>query len=112
MKKPKLDRGPKLNSAIAQPQIMITSGVRQLPADGRRLAKVAAMQIPRWLAKRPTERSQGLMHSHGNPNRQPGEKSPCNAAMQIRDAGSASAARWHRTIRRSFLDRKSTRLNS
>jgi hypothetical protein len=29
MKKPTLDRGPKLSSAIAQPQMMITSGVRQ-----------------------------------------------------------------------------------
>jgi hypothetical protein len=37
MKKPRLERGPKLNSAIAQPQMMITSGVRQLlaPEAGR-----------------------------------------------------------------------------
>ena len=30
MKKPTLERGPKLNSAIAQPQAMMTSGVRQM----------------------------------------------------------------------------------
>jgi hypothetical protein len=32
MKKPSVDRGPKLNSAMAQPQTMMTSGVRQLGA--------------------------------------------------------------------------------
>jgi hypothetical protein len=48
MKKPTLDRGPKLNSAIAQPQMMITSGVRQpMPWDGRSSA-VTVMQIPRY----------------------------------------------------------------
>jgi hypothetical protein len=35
-KKPRLDRGPKLNRAIAQPQMMITSGVRQ-PGVTRKL---------------------------------------------------------------------------
>src|ERR1700730_161179 len=47
MKKPRLDRGPKLNSAIAQPQTMITSGVRQVLAAGnrRRSPSVTAMQF-------------------------------------------------------------------
>ena len=45
-KKPRLERGPKLNNPIAQPQMMITSGVRQLGAAGdrRRAPSVAAMQ--------------------------------------------------------------------
>src|SRR4051794_36977858 len=43
MKKPRLDRGPKLNSAIAQPQMMITRGVRQFAATGRELSAVTAM---------------------------------------------------------------------
>jgi hypothetical protein len=52
MKKPRLDRGPKLSSAIAQPQMMITSGVRQLltPGAGRRSPATDVMQFPRLLA--------------------------------------------------------------
>src|SRR5579883_2000843 len=34
MKKPTLERGPKESNAIAQPQAMMTSGVRQLEAAG------------------------------------------------------------------------------
>src|SRR5258708_30212740 len=46
-KNPRLDRGPKLNSAIAQPQIMITNGVRQPGAwVVCRLPSAAAMRIP------------------------------------------------------------------
>jgi hypothetical protein len=46
MKKPKLDLGPKLNRAMAQPQAMITRGVRQVErpeAEGR---PPADMQFP------------------------------------------------------------------
>ena len=48
-------RGPKLNSAITQPQMMITSGVRQLPMPGaeRILSVVTAMQFPPWLVSDP-----------------------------------------------------------
>jgi hypothetical protein len=31
MKKPRLDLGPKLNKAMAQPQTMMIRGVRQVP---------------------------------------------------------------------------------
>jgi hypothetical protein len=53
MKKPKLDRGPKLNRAIAQPQTMMTSGVRQVaaPEDGRKSPAVTAIWIPPSQAK-------------------------------------------------------------
>ena len=46
-KKPRLERGPKLNSAIAHPQMMITSGVRQLP--GRRTDEIAGQLPPYFL---------------------------------------------------------------
>ncbi len=36
MKKPRLERGPKPNSAIKHPQMMITSGVRQVARSGGR----------------------------------------------------------------------------
>ena len=45
MKKPRLERGPKLNSAMTQPQMMMTSGVRQVAA-GLRLSVVTAMVFP------------------------------------------------------------------
>src|SRR3954465_3465483 len=45
MKKPRLDRGPKLNSAITPPQMMITSGVRQPLEAGRKLSAVTAMRF-------------------------------------------------------------------
>jgi hypothetical protein len=44
MKKPTLDRGPKLNRAIAHPQMMMTSGVRQVALEaGRMMSAVTAM---------------------------------------------------------------------
>src|SRR6266705_5010050 len=86
-KKPRLDRGPKLNSAIAQPQTMRTSGVRQLPTPGsvRKLSVVTAMPFPLCLVSDPkvADRLTELMHSHGNPNRHLGEGSGRNAALQI-----------------------------
>src|SRR6266404_8351220 len=52
MKKPKLDRCPKLSSAIAQPQMMMTSGVRQVPAPGEeRRSPAIAISTPRCLAQ-------------------------------------------------------------
>src|ERR1700741_5632639 len=88
MKKPRLERGPKLNSAIAQPQTMITSGVRQLPMPGavRNSPAFADMQISRWWcrARRGSRiHYRELIHFHGNPNRQVRENSVCNAALQI-----------------------------
>jgi hypothetical protein len=58
MKKPRLERGPKLNSAIKHPQMMMTSGVRQVPRpeDGRRSPVVAAMPKP----QKPIECVMGL----------------------------------------------------
>jgi hypothetical protein len=54
MKKPAVARGPKLNSAIAQPQTMITSGVRQLEEGraGQRSPVVVDMQIPQFVVSR------------------------------------------------------------
>jgi len=48
MKKPRLDLGPKLNKAIAQPQAMTTSGVRQPTAfeTGPTSPEALDMQIP------------------------------------------------------------------
>src|SRR5260221_14403741 len=47
MKKPRLDRGPKLNKAIAQPQAMTTSGVRQeIRGAALRSPVVTDMQTP------------------------------------------------------------------
>src|SRR6185295_6159264 len=51
-KKPRLERGPKLSSAIRHPQMMMTSGVRQVPRpepdpeDGPMSPVVAAMCFP------------------------------------------------------------------
>src|SRR3977135_3755813 len=58
-KKPRLDRGPKLNRAITQPQRMITSGVGQLtaPEAARSSPAVAVIQIPRWLVPNPGNRT-------------------------------------------------------
>jgi len=89
MKKPTLDRGPKLNSAIAQPQMMITSGVRHVPKPGlgRSSLAVADMQIPRGLTSaskkvEPTSRRE-LMHLHENPKRDVTKTGCRKAAMQI-----------------------------
>ena len=70
MKKPRLERGPKLSSAIAQPQMMMTSGVRQVPGrgtdEGRRwLSPCTFPDVAR--PEPPGESYDELMHSHGNP---------------------------------------------
>src|SRR5436305_10405132 len=97
MKKPRLERGPKLNSAMTQPQATITSGVRQLAtARNRRTSpSVTAIPIPRWLGRikknryerakvrsRPaTQRRLKLMHPHGKPNPQSrAAMQPCKVA--------------------------------
>src|ERR1051326_6287394 len=51
MKKPSVERGPKPSNAIAQPQTMITSGVRQPERDEarRRSPAVADICIPHFL---------------------------------------------------------------
>src|SRR4051794_39880730 len=96
MKKPRLERGPKLNRAIAQPQTMITSGVRQLAAAGnrRRSPSVAVIQVPRSWARitvthecelPATRCGTKLMHRHGNPN--PDLAAQCSVAnSQVRAA--------------------------
>src|SRR5215212_9287710 len=90
MKKPRLERGPKLNSAMTQPQAMITSGVRQLaPVRNRRTSpSVTAIPIPRWLGRieknryeRATQHRSKLMHPHGKPNPQSrAAMQPCKVA--------------------------------
>src|SRR5947207_8826285 len=69
MKKPRLDRGPNPKSAIAHPQMMITSGVRHELEAGRRLSAVTAMRFLVALGPDRNRRMRGeeLMHSHGNP---------------------------------------------
>ncbi len=48
MKKPTLERGPKVSMPISDPQMMITSGVRQPKPDAGRVApSIAAMSFPR-----------------------------------------------------------------
>src|SRR3954463_15152061 len=71
MKKPRLERSPKINNANAQPQMMLTSGVRQVaPAAGRRSSVVTAICFPRS-NRRPEfpglQRYGELMHLHENP---------------------------------------------
>src|SRR4051812_38784305 len=96
MKKPRLERGPKLNSAMTQPQATITSGVRQLAtARNRRTSpSVTAIAIPRWLRRIKKNRYERarvqppatqcrlkLMHSHGKPNPQSrAAMQPCKVA--------------------------------
>jgi hypothetical protein len=48
MKKPRLERGPKLNMPIAQPQAMMTNGVRQFgrPDPARTSLDAVDMRIP------------------------------------------------------------------
>ena len=61
MKKPRLERGPKLNSAIAQPQMMMTSGVRQLPTPrtDEESPVVTAIISPQFVA-RPESPDRGI----------------------------------------------------
>src|ERR1700693_3347465 len=74
MKKPRLDLGPKLNKAMAQPQKMMISGVRQLSTREAELRSPSVVDIqisPRGLGgseKHGPRSSQELMHSHENPN--------------------------------------------
>jgi hypothetical protein len=71
MKKPRLERGPKLNSAIKHPQMMMTSGVRQVPRpeDGLMSPLVAAMCFPWTIGarNRRAKRYDELMHLHEKP---------------------------------------------
>jgi hypothetical protein len=70
MKKPKLDRGPKLSSAIAQPQMMMTSGVRQGVPEAGRSSAITAIDFPS-MNRRPEfpelQHYRELMHLHGKP---------------------------------------------
>ena len=68
MKKRRLERGPKLSNAIAQPQTMITSGVRQLLApEGERTSVTAMCFLDRsGRPGRSIECYGKLMHPHGN----------------------------------------------
>src|SRR6185503_5448751 len=70
-KKPRLERGPKLNSAIRHPQTMTTSGVRQVPRpeDGRRSPVVTAMSFPWSIGARNRQAKYygELMHLHEKP---------------------------------------------
>src|SRR6266581_4729842 len=94
MKKPSVDRGPKLNRAMAQPQTMMTSGVRQLGTGEATLWSLMVTDIGLSLAAcsrkthGPRDLGQGiwttgLMHSHGNPNWRRAENSLRIAALQI-----------------------------
>lgn len=92
MKKPKPDLGPKLNSAMAQPQMMMTRGVRQFERleAGQRSSTDVDMRIPNYSWAEP-ESAAGfcygeLMHVHGNPNRNGWKNFLRIAAMQIRAA--------------------------
>ena len=92
MKKPRLERGPKLNSAIRHPQMMMTSGVRQVPRpeDGRRSPVVTAMCFPCHGARNRQTKCYGeLMHLHENPKRAreknfPLQGSPAKLARAMR----------------------------
>src|ERR1035438_6334949 len=90
MKKPKVDLGPKLNSAMAQPQTMMTTGVRQferLEAGRRSSTAVVDMRIPNcpWRHRDRARVCYGdLMHVHEEPIGMFGKKSHRNAALQIR----------------------------
>ena len=87
MKKPRLERGPKLSMPIAHPQMMITSGVRQLPRpeDGRSSPVVTAMSNSPGGR---VECAAGLMHLHENPKGSRRKFAPQGSA-----AKSASAIR-------------------
>src|SRR3979411_3067907 len=88
MKKPRLDLGPKLNSAIAQPQMMITSGVRQVVAagNGRESPAVAVMKSLagwHWIGEADRTSWRELMHLHANPNRFVGQTRRRKAALRF-----------------------------
>src|SRR5215207_9489748 len=85
MKKPRLERGPKLNSAIKHPQMMMTSGVRQVPGpeDGLISLVVAAMCFPLTIGARNRRAKcyDELMHLHEKPKGR-SKNSRCRAALQ------------------------------
>jgi hypothetical protein len=83
---------------ISDPQITITSGVRQPKPAGRETLSIAAMPFPalksdvKKLGPRPDhseslaapdQNGARLMHLHANPNRPDENIALCNAAMQI-----------------------------
>src|SRR5258708_34143182 len=88
MKKPKLDRGPKLSSAIAQPQMMMTSGGRQgVPEAGRRSSAITAIDFPQYESAPGIPRGKRyrkLMHLHGKPKGVHGKNYRRRAALQNR----------------------------
>ena len=87
MKNPRLDRGPKLNSAITHPQMMITSGVRQPTEAGPRLPAGRAIRfLDAW---RPAGRDQpdapgGVNAFAWKSQGRPGYFFHCRAALQNR----------------------------
>src|SRR5207302_5605117 len=88
MKKPQLDLGPKLNRPMAQPQAMITRGVRQVerPEAGRRPPADMRFSLL-FLGGAGIGVRVGygeLMHVHEKPNLAIRKKSHRIAAMQIR----------------------------
>ena len=87
MKKPKLDRGPKLRRAIAQPQTMMTSGVRQVvPEAGRTSSAIAAIYFP-CVDEHPEfpelQHYGELMHLHGKPKGWVGKIVPAGQPCKI-----------------------------
>src|SRR6185436_15077101 len=85
-KKPRLERGPKLKSAIRHPQMMITSGVRQVPRpeDGLMSPVVADICFP-WTIdarNRQAKRYGELMQLHENPKGARRKIFRCRAALQ------------------------------
>src|SRR4051812_33699893 len=94
MKKPRLERGPKLSSAIRHPQMMMTSGVRQVPRpeDGLTSPVVADICFPWTIGARDRQakRYAELMQLHENP-KGAGEKnfplqgSPEKLAREMRE---------------------------
>jgi len=70
MKKPRLDRGPKLNKATAQPQAMMTRGVRQLDSRDAALSRCGCRHLHLPAAFSPNRKNpvRGINASHENPN--------------------------------------------
>jgi hypothetical protein len=87
MKKPSDERGPKLNSAIAQPQAMMMSGVRQLtgPDAGRGspvVDDINCLSLFAACAEIGRVDYNELMHLHGNPRLARKIVSRCSDANQ------------------------------
>ena len=88
-KKPKVERGPKVSSAIRQPQTTITSGVRQVGGASDEPSRLhcrhansseSAIAGCRQIGDTP---SRTLMHSHGNPNRRSRRNVPPQCSVAI-----------------------------